>query len=86
MDGSHLLDNLERNLVIVYKKKHASQRLINMYHEVEEEIVSTLKKRKATNQPLYDITIQPLIKAIIKKKVPHLLDSTKKKGFKVSIK
>ena len=56
------------------------------YHKVKGEIVSILKKQRAASQPLYGTTIQPLIKAIIQKRVPHLLDSTQEKRFKVSIK
>ena len=59
--------------------------ILSKYPEVEEEIISVLKKQRAVDQPLYGTTIQPLIKAIIQKRVTHLLDSTQKKGFKVSI-
>jgi hypothetical protein len=59
--------------------------ILSKYPEVEEEIISTLKKQRSVGQPLYGTTIQPLIKAIIKKKAPHLLDSTSKTGFNVSI-
>ena len=60
--------------------------ILSKYPEVEEEIVSILKKQRATSQSVYGATIQSLIKAIIQKRVPHLFDSTQKKGFKVSIK
>jgi hypothetical protein len=59
--------------------------ILSKYPEVEEEIISTLKKQRATGQPLYGTTIQPLIKAILRKRVPHLLDFTSKTGFNVSI-
>jgi hypothetical protein len=59
--------------------------ILSKYPEIEEEIISTLKKQRAVGQLLYGTTIQPLIKAIIKKRAPHLLDSTSKIGFNVSI-
>ena len=60
--------------------------ILSKYPEVEEEIIIVLKKQRVAGHPLYGTTIQPLIKAIIQKRVPHLLDSTENKGFKVSIK
>jgi hypothetical protein len=51
--------------------------ILSKYPEVEKEIISTLKKQRAAGQPLYGTTIQPLIKAILRKKVPHLLDFTR---------
>jgi hypothetical protein len=59
--------------------------ILSKYPEIEEEIISTLKKQRAVGQPLYGTTIQPLIKAIIKKRAPHLFDSTSKTSFNVSI-
>ena len=59
--------------------------ILSKYLKVEEEIIIVLKKQRTAGQPLYGTTIQPLIKAIIQKRVPHLHDSIEKKGFKVSI-
>ena len=53
--------------------------ILSKYPEREQEIVIVLKKQKVVGQPLYGTTIQPLIKAINQKRLPHLLDSTKKK-------
>jgi hypothetical protein len=41
--------------------------ILSIYHEVEKNIISTLKKQRTTGQPLYGTIVQPLIKAIITK-------------------
>jgi hypothetical protein len=60
---------------IYFTKGDQYASILSKYPEIEEVV----------GQPLYKTTIQPLIKAIFKKKVPHLLDSTSKIGFNVSI-
>jgi hypothetical protein len=59
--------------------------ILSKYPRVIKEIVFTFRYLRALWQPLYEMTIQHLIKAIIEKMVPHILDSTSKTSFKVSI-
>ena len=53
------------------------------YPLLKDEICKVLKKQRTTGQPLYAICIQPLIKTIITKREPHLLESNK--SFRISI-
>jgi enhancing lycopene biosynthesis protein 2 len=51
---------------------------------LKEEICTILKKMRNTGQPLYAVCIQPLIKAIIFDKAPHIFEGTHSTAFKIS--
>ena len=51
---------------------------------LKEEICAILKKMRKAGQPLHAVWIQPLIKAIILNKAPHILEGTHSTAFKVS--
>lgn len=51
---------------------------------LKEEICEVLKKHRAARQPLSVVCIQPVIKAIILKRAPHLLKRTHMTAFHVS--
>jgi hypothetical protein len=51
--------------------------------ELKDEICKVLKRQRIAKQPLYAVCIQPLIKSIILKHQPQLLESSR--GFRVSL-
>ena len=62
-------------------KQHCS--VLADYLLLKDELCEVLKKQRAAGQPLYAVCIQPLIKTIINKREPHLLETNK--SFRVSI-
>jgi hypothetical protein len=58
--------------------------ILVFHHFLKEEICAILKKMRKTWQSLYAVCIQPLIKAIILDKTPHILEGTHYTAFKVS--
>ena len=55
------------------------------YHELKEDIITILKQHRDARQPLFASTVRGLIRSMIQKKAPHLLDQQSKSGFNVSI-
>ena len=58
--------------------------ILDSHPLLKEEICVILKKMRKAGQPLYAVCIQPLIKAIILDKAPHILEGTHSTAFKVS--
>jgi hypothetical protein len=59
--------------------------VLALFPLLKEEICEVLKKQRDAGQPLYAICIQPLIRAIINKRHPELLQDSSPNGFRVSI-
>ena len=57
--------------------------ILGDYPTLRDEICNVLRKQRAGSQPLSVVVIQPLIKTLIKKREPQLLEDEK---FKVSTK
>ena len=57
--------------------------ILDDYPTLRDEICNVLRKQRAGSQPLSVVVIQPLIKTLIKKREPQLLEDEK---FKVSTK
>ena len=57
--------------------------ILGDYLVLKDEICNVLRKQRANGQPLSTVIIQPLIKALIQKREPQLLEDEK---FKVSTK
>ena len=58
--------------------------ILDSHPLLKKEICTILKKMRKVGQPLYAVCIQPLIKAIILDKAPHILEGTHSIAFKVS--
>jgi hypothetical protein len=59
--------------------------VLSNYHELEEDIITILKQHRDARKPLFASIIRGLIRSMIQKKAPHLLDHQSKSGFNVSI-
>ena len=69
----------------IYFAKYAQHcPVLESHPALKEEICIVLKKMRMARQPLYAVCIQPLIKAIIIDKAPHILEDTHSTSFRVS--
>jgi hypothetical protein len=81
-----LKDNIKRcvELGTYFAKSTQHCPILASYPLLKEEICEVLKKQRTAGQPLYGVCIQGIIKAIISKRQPHLLEDSS--GFCVSYK
>jgi hypothetical protein len=80
-----LKDNYKRcvELGTYFAKSKQHCPILANHLQLKNEICEVPKKQKEAGQPLYVVCIQPLIRSIILKREPQLLDSTR--DFRVSI-
>jgi hypothetical protein len=55
------------------------------HSELEADIITLLKMHRNVGQPLFAFTVRGLIRTMIQKRAPSLLDYERKSGFKVSL-
>jgi hypothetical protein len=79
-------DNIKRcvKLGIYFAKSTQHCLILASYPFLKEEICEVLKKQRTADQPLYSVYIQGIIKTIISKQQPHLLEDSS--GFCMSYK
>ena len=59
--------------------------ILSRHHKLEEDIMTLLKGHCDAGQPLFASIAQDLIRNLIQKRAPHLLDNKSQSGLKVSI-
>jgi hypothetical protein len=59
--------------------------ILSGHIELEEDIITLLKSHQDAGQALFASTVRGLIRTLIQKRVPYLLDNESQSGFKVSI-
>ena len=59
--------------------------ILSRHNELEEDIITLLKSHRDDGQALFTSTVRGLIRTLIQKRAPHLLDNESQSGFKVSI-
>ena len=59
--------------------------VLSKHHELEEEIITLLKAHREAGQPLFATSVRTLIRTLIQKREPHLLDFQSPNGFRVSL-
>jgi hypothetical protein len=59
--------------------------ILSRHTEFEEDIITLLKSHRDAGQALFASTVRGLIRTLIQKKAPHLLDNESQSGFKVFI-
>jgi hypothetical protein len=80
-----LKDNYKRCVELgnYFAKSKQHCPILAHHPQLKNEICEVLKKQREAGQPLYAVCIQPLIRSIIRKREPQLLDSSR--NFRVSI-